>query len=182
MRLAPALSGFLIVMTLALGFGSAEAADTDWLVGYWQGHNARKPSDTRHFVLDIAAVNADRSFTAGWGIDGKQGVGRGKIDDNAITIEFPNGNSVSLFRASDGTLAGSIENKDGSPGATLVFAKDGTTPAIAAPPSDSGRGCQYRSPSPGGGGAATLQAKDGEEVVARLGRFRCVDGKLQRLD
>ncbi len=183
MRLTRVLKEFLIAVTLCLGLGNAQAADTDRLVGHWQGHDTSKPDDARHFVLDIASVNADLSFAVQWGVDDKKINAQGKIDNNAVTINLPNGNSVSLFRASDGSLAGGSENKDGSPGTTLVFAKGeaGAVAASASLPSGGGQGCQYRPMSTGGSGA-TLTAKDGEEVVARLGRFRCVNGKLQRLN
>jgi len=182
MRLTLVLRVFLIAMTLCPGFGPAQAADSGWLIGHWQGHSTKKPGDTRVFVLDVATINANQSFVAAWAIDGKKSRGQGKIDNNAITINFNNGSSVSLFRASDGGLAGSVETKDGAPGATLVFAKLGP-PAAAAnakPASGSGQTCHYRPPGVKIGGQM-LEAKDGEEVDAHKGRFRCVNGKLKHL-
>jgi hypothetical protein len=181
MRLVLALGGFLVAVMLCLSPTVVRADDSTWLVGHWEGHNKSKPGDTRLFTVDIAAVNADQSFVAQWIVENRKISGQGKIDSNAVTINFPNGNSVSLFRASDGTLAGSTANKDGS-GATLVFAKNGSAPATAstAPRAGGGLGCQYRSGGARGGGME--MAKDGDQVVARSGIFRCVNGNLQRVN
>ena len=123
MRLALVLRGFLIAVIVCLGFGNAQAADDDWLVGHWEGHDTKNANDKRHFVLDVAGVKSDQSFIAQWTVDAKASSGQGKIDGNGVTVAFKNGNNVSLFRASDGSLAGSTTPENGGPGIALVFVK-----------------------------------------------------------
>jgi hypothetical protein len=170
---------FLVVALLCSSGGRAKADANDWLIGHWDGHDT-KPADKRSFAMDILSVKADHGFVAQWSINGNvTGRGTGKVDDNAVTISFPNGNTFDLFRASDGSLAGSNATKDGSIGPTLVFIKGVSGKAAAAPASGSGKGCDYHPPAKHGVGA-TLHANDGEEVIARLGQFKCVDGRLMR--
>jgi hypothetical protein len=177
MRLTLVLSG-LIVALMLLASGTANAADADWLIGHWDGHNTKNPGDKRHFVLDVVGVKSDQSFVAQWSIDTKTSSGQGKLDSNAVTITFPNGNVVSLLRANDGGLAGSTAPKDGSPGITLVFAK-GNAASAAAPSAAAGsdKTCTYHMPVPKGVGP-TVHANSGDVVVTREGQMKCVNGRL----
>jgi len=182
MRLTAILSGFLVTITLFLGLADARADDSGWLVGHWQGHDTKNAADKRPFVLDVAAINADQSFVALWSIAGQQSRGQGKVDGNAVTITFANGNSISLFRASDGSLAGSNANTNGAPGITFVFAKSAaaaTANAAPAAPGGGGEGCVYH-PIGTGTSGTTLHAQEGDQVVTRLGVLRCINGKLQK--
>ncbi len=180
MRLALVLSGFLIAAITCPGLGNAQAPDTSWLVGHWEGHDTKNANDKRHFVLDVAGVKSDQSFVAQWAVDGKPGRGQGKIDNNAVTITFPNGNVVSLFRASNGNLAGSTAPGDRSLGTAVVFAKgDAASAAAMTPPAAAGsdKTCAYHQPVPRGNGPL-MHAKDGDVVVTRAGPVKCVNGRM----
>ena len=172
-------AGFFIATALCLCFGNANAAGNDWLIGHWDGHDTKNTKDKRHFALDVAIVKSDQSFVAQWTIEDKVSSGQGKIDNNTVSILFPNGNIVSLIRASNGSLAGSTTPKDGTPGITLVFAKADAASAAASGPSTAGsdKTCPYKMPVPKGQGP-TVQAKDGDVVVTRAGEMRCVNGRL----
>lgn len=165
----------LIAGLCSLAFGPAKADGTDWLIGHWDGHDTKNLGDKRHFALDIAGVRADQSFVAQWTIDAKASSGQGKINANAITIAFPNGNILSLFRGSDGSLAGNTSPKDGSPGITLVFAKGGA--AVLGSAAGSDKTCPYHAPARQGLGPL-FHAKDGDVVVTRDGQRKCVSGRL----
>jgi hypothetical protein len=112
-------------------------------------------------------------------IDAKASSGQGKIDSNAVKISFPNGNVVSLFRASDGSLAGSTSPKDGTPGVTLVFAKGAAGATAAAPSAAAGsdKTCPYHQLVAKGHGP-TLHANSGDVVVTHEGQMKCVNGRL----
>jgi hypothetical protein len=166
----------LIVGLCGVGFVDARADSTDWLVGHWDGHDTKNLGDKRHFALDVTGVKADQSFVAQWTINDKASSGQGKINANAVTIAFPNGNTVSLFRGSDGSLAGTTAPKDGSPGITLVFAKGGAA-QLGSPAGDSDKTCPYHTPVRQGLGPL-FHAKDGDVVVTRDGEKKCVSGHL----
>jgi hypothetical protein len=184
MRLVSVRFGFLLIFSfLCSTIGLAQAAGDDWLSGHWDGHDTKNLNDKRHFALEVAGVKSDQSFVAQWTIDDKVSRGQGKVDNNAVTITFPNGNIVSLFHASDGSLAGSTTPKDGTPGINLVFAKGGTGaaaapgPAPAAAAAGSGQTCKYNQLVTKGHGPI-VQAKDGDVVVTREGERKCVNGRL----
>jgi hypothetical protein len=148
MKLASVRFSFLLVFfILCSTTGLAEAAGDDWLNGHWDGHDTKNLNDKRHFALEVAGMKSDHSFVAQWTIDDKVSRGQGKLDNSTVTITFPNGNIVSLVRASDGSLAGSTTPKDGTAGINLVFAKGGTgaaaAPAPAATAARSDRTCKY---------------------------------------
>lgn len=177
MRALPVWLLLLIAFSYS-GIGLARADGADWLVGHWNGHNA-KLMDTRTFAMDVQAVNSDQSFSLQWSLNGNTFPAKGTVDKNAVNIVLGNGTKIALFRASDGSLAGSTTTKDGAPGINLVFAKGipGAAPAVQA--SGSGQGCDYKGLSTVGV-APTLHANDGDEVAMRLGRFKCVNGRLMR--
>ena len=179
MRLALVLRGFLIAVIVCLGFGNAQAADDDWLVGHWEGHDTKNANDKRHFVLDVAGVKSDQSFIAQWTVDAKASSGQGKIDGNGVTVAFKNGNNVSLFRASDGSLAGSTTPENGGPGIALVFVKGAASATAATPPAAAGsdKTCAYHQPVPKGQGPI-MHANNGDVVVTREGQVKCVNGRM----
>ena len=181
MKLVSVRFGFLLIFSfLSSTIGLAQAAGDDWLSGHWDGHDTKNLNDKRHFALEVAGVKSDQSFVAQWTINDKVSRGQGKLDNNAVTITFPNGNIVSLFRASDGSLAGSTTPKDGTPGINLVFAKGtgaAAAPAPAAAAAGSGQTCKYNQPVAIGRGPS-VQAKDGDVVVTREGERKCVNGRL----
>jgi len=182
MRLVSVRFGFLLIFSFLCSIiGLAHAAGDDWLSGHWDGHDAKNLNDKRHFSLEVAGVKSDQSFVAQWTIDDKVSRGQGRLDNNAVTITFPNGNVVSLVRASDGRLAGSTTPRDGTPGINLVFAKGGTdaaaAPAAAASTAGSGHTCKYNQLVAKGRGPI-VQAEDGDVVVTREGQRKCVNGRL----
>jgi hypothetical protein len=171
----------LIVGLCAFGLVDARADGADWLVGHWDGHNTNK-ADGRTFAMDITGINTDQSFAVRWTLNGNAFPAKGTVDtSNAVNIALGNGTKISLFRSSDGSLAGTSAQKDGSSGANFVFVKSGSAAAAAATtaPSGSGQGCDYK-PVVTKGQSPTLRASDGDEVVTHLGVFRCTNGRLVR--